>query len=84
MGVSAKSAELRNEVLALPAEERAELAVELLASLDDDVADDDPDELDRAWGEEMSRRSRQIASGEVKTVTWDGVLQRVAANRRSR
>jgi putative addiction module component (TIGR02574 family) len=82
MGVSAKSAELRNEVLALPTEERAELAVELLASLDDDVSDDDPDELDHAWGEEMVRRSQQIATGEVKTVTWDGVLQRVTANRR--
>ena len=43
MGVSAKSAELRDEVLALPAEERAELAVELLASLDDDA------EIDDAW-----------------------------------
>ena len=82
--MSAKSAELRNEVLALPTEERAELAVELLASLDDDVADADPDEVDRAWGDEMVRRSQQIASGEVKTVTWDDVLQRVAANRRSR
>ena len=83
--MNARSAELRNEVLALPTEERAELAVELLASLDDDIiADADPDEVDRVWGDEMVRRSAEIASGEVETVTWDDVLERVAANRRSR
>ena len=46
------------------------LAVELLASLDDDIAEDDPAEVDRAWGEEMARRSQQIAAGEVKTLSW--------------
>ena len=84
MSVSATPTALRDEALALPAEQRAELAVELLASLDDDISEEDPDEIDRAWGDEMLRRSAQIASGEVKTLTWDEVLAQVAENRRSR
>ena len=84
MSVSTTPSALRDEALALPAEQRAELAVELLASLDDDISETDPDEIDRAWGDEMLRRSAQIASGEVKTLTWDEVLDQVAANRRSR
>ena len=84
MPVSVTPAALRVEALALPAEQRAELAVELLASLDEDISDADPHEIDRAWGEEMQRRSAQIASGDVKTLTWDEVLDQVAASRRSR
>ncbi len=84
MSVSAMPSDLRDEALALPAEQRAELAVELLTSLDDEIAEDDQDEVDRAWGEEMTRRSAQIASGEVETLTWDEVLALVADNRRSR
>lgn len=83
MSVSATPSALRDEALALPAEQRAELAVELLASLDEDISDADPDEIDRAWGEEMQRRSAQIASGDAKTLTWDEVLDQVAASRRS-
>ncbi len=82
--MSAKSAALRTEVLALPIEERAVLAVELLASLDDDIAEDDPAEVDSAWGEEMARRSAQIAAGEVKSLSWSEVLEQVAASRSSR
>jgi len=82
--VNAKSAALRTEVLSLPTEERAVLAVELLASLDEDVSEDDPAEVDRAWGNEMVRRSQQITSGEVKTLSWSEVLEQVAANRKSR
>jgi hypothetical protein len=82
--VSAKSAELLIEVLALPTEERAELAVELLASLDDVDADVHATDVHRAWGEEMTLRSRQIASGEVETAKWDDVLQRDAHNRSNR
>jgi putative addiction module component (TIGR02574 family) len=84
MIVNAKSAALRDEVLALSIEERAELAVELLASLDEEVSHDDPEEIDHAWGEEMVRRSAQITSGEAKTLKWDEVLAQVAENRRSR
>lgn len=31
----------------------------------------DPDDIERAWGEEMLRRSQQIAAGEVRTMIWD-------------
>ena len=82
--MNAKSTALRTEVLSLPTEERAVLAVELLASLDGDVSEDDPADVDRAWGMEMVRRSQQITSGEVKTLSWSEVLEQVAANRKSR
>ena len=82
--MNAKSAALRTEVLSLPTRERAVLAVELLASLDEDVSEDDPAEVDRAWGNEMVHRSQQITSGEVKTLSWREVLEQVAASRNSR
>jgi putative addiction module component (TIGR02574 family) len=82
--VNARSAALRNELLALPLDERAEFAAELLASLDDEDSSDDPVEVDLAWRDELSRRSEQIATGAVATVGWDQVLERVADSRRTR
>lgn len=82
--VNAKTSALRNELLALPTEDRAVLAAELLASLDDEVSDADPAEIDRAWGDEMVRRSEQIATGEVTTLSWSEVLEQVVARRSSR
>ena len=55
--MSARSAALKSEVLALPRDERAEIAAEVLASLDDESGDD-PVGVERAWGDEMLRRSR--------------------------
>ena len=81
--VSAKSA-LLSEVLALPAEERVEIVAELLASLDDGGTGEDSDELDAIWAAEMSRRSQQLASGEVQAETWEHVLRRVAEGRQTR
>lgn len=59
------------------------LAAALLASLDDVVPDVDPAEVDRAWGNEMARRSRQIAAGEVVTSSWSEVLAQIAARRQT-
>ena len=81
--MSAKSA-LLSEVLALPTEERAEIVAELLASLDDAGTGEDSEELEAIWAAEMSRRSQQLASGEVQAETWDHVLRRVAEGRRTR
>ena len=82
--MNAASAALRSELLSLPAAERAVLAVELLASLDEDLSDFDPAEVDLAWGTEMVRRSQQITSGEVTTLSWIEVLEQVATNHKSR
>ncbi|MGB7877756.1 MAG: addiction module protein [Ilumatobacteraceae bacterium] len=82
--MNARSAALREELLALPLDERAEFAAELLASLDDEDTSDDPVEVDLAWRDELSRRSEQIATGTVATVGWDQVLERVADSRRTR
>ncbi len=82
--MNARSVTLREELLALPIDERAELAVDLLASLDDEAGLEDPADVDQAWSEELLRRSEQVSSGTASTVGWDQVLERVADNRRQR
>lgn len=82
--MNARSVALREELLALPVDERAELAAELLASLDDEASLGDPADVDQAWSEELLRRSEQVSSGTVSTVGWDQVLERVADRRRQR
>lgn len=82
--MNARSVALREELLALPVDERAELAVDLLASLDDEAGLEDPADVDQAWSEELLRRSEQVSSGTVSTVGWDQVLERVADNRHQR
>ena len=72
-----------NEVLALPTDERAEIVVELLASLDDAGASENFEELDAIWAAEMSRRSQQLASGAVQPESWDDVVRRVTDGRRT-
>jgi len=75
---------LRSEVLALPETARAQLAVELLDSLDDRPVETDRAELARIWADETARRAQQIDSGEVTTDSWDDVLAKVDVARRSR
>jgi putative addiction module component (TIGR02574 family) len=61
--------ELLQKALALPENERAELAGTLISSLDAVV---DPD-VDAAWQQEVARRLHEVQSGEVKTVAWEEV-----------
>jgi putative addiction module component (TIGR02574 family) len=58
--------------LALPESERAELAGNLISSLDSKV---DPD-ADAAWQQEVARRLRQVQSGEVRIVSWEQVREK--------
>jgi hypothetical protein len=51
------------EALTLPSRERAEVAGELLASLDEPSATD-PDALREAWAEELEHRARRALSGQ--------------------
>lgn len=67
--------ELLQRALTLPDDERAELAGNLIASLDK-VADPD---VDAAWQQEIARRSDEIRSGQVKTVSWETVQKKARA-----
>ncbi len=79
----AKTADdLRQEVLALPAPDRARLASELLASLDDEHVDEAA--VDHSWSEETARRAALLDAGEAELVTWEQVLERVDEHRAQR
>ena len=61
------------DALRLGEDERAELAAEILASLDGPA---DPD-ADEAWAEEIRRRIASIESGAAKLEPWDEVKRRI-------
>jgi putative addiction module component (TIGR02574 family) len=75
--------ELLAAALNLPPEERAELARDLLASLDegDDLA---PEEWEAAWSDEIEKRLREIRSGEAKLIDGDEALRQVRRQLQSR
>jgi len=56
---------IEHTVLNLPMQQRAELAHKLLLSLEDQ----DEDEIAEAWRVEALRRSAEIDSGSVKTIS---------------
>ena len=64
--------ELLQKALALPENERAELAGNLISSLDARI---DPD-VDAAWQQEVARRAQEVQSGKVKTVPWKEVRRK--------
>jgi putative addiction module component (TIGR02574 family) len=79
----AKTADdLRTEVLALPVEERARIASELLASLDSEAVDET--EVDELWSVETQRRAEMLDTGEAGRLTWDEIEQRFAERRAQR
>jgi putative addiction module component (TIGR02574 family) len=61
------------DALRLGPDERAELAVEVLASLDG-PADQD---AESAWKQEISRRVQAIEAGTVELESWDDVKRRI-------
>lgn len=64
------------EALKLPAPERADIAAELLESLDEEPADD-PEEVARAWAAEIERRARRVLDGESAGASWGEVQRRL-------
>jgi putative addiction module component (TIGR02574 family) len=73
--MSPRAQELLREALALPLNERADVAAQLLASLDDAKATD-PAEVEAAWAEEIERRARRVMAGETAGVPWEDVRRR--------
>ena len=70
-----RSVELLQKALALSEEERTDLAVSLLNSLD---SSPDPD-AEALWLEEISRRATGLDSGQSRTIPWDEVQSQVSA-----
>ena len=55
--MTSRAQEVLRDALALPVNERADVAAELLASLDDGSAEN-PAEVEAAWAAEIERRAR--------------------------
>jgi putative addiction module component (TIGR02574 family) len=68
---------LESEVLSLPHEDRARLAQLILVSLEEDAADADSENVERAWAEEIGRRVAEVRSGAVKLIPGDEVFKEI-------
>jgi putative addiction module component (TIGR02574 family) len=72
--------ELLEKALALSTQERGTLIDRLIASLDDEPAEEG---VETAWDEEIKRRVDDVRSGRVKTIPGEQVLARLKARRRN-
>lgn len=81
--MTSRAQELLREALTLPVEERADVAAELLASLDD-AETENPSEVEAAWAAEIERRARRVMAGESAGVHWEDVRRRAEAELRKR
>jgi len=71
--MSRSAAEVFEPALALPEEQRAEIAEELLASLAGEADADAESE----WGTEIERRLARIDAGQAKSLSMDESLARL-------
>ena len=74
--MTSRAQDLLREALTLPVEERADVAAELLASLDE-APPQDAAEVEAAWAREIERRARRVMSGESAGEPWEDVRARV-------
>jgi len=74
------AAHMLAEILRLPVDERAKLALELLRSLD---GDPEPGAAE-AWDAEIDRRGAAVDAGTVETMTLDEYRAHVRQRRASR
>jgi putative addiction module component (TIGR02574 family) len=81
--MSLRAQDLLREALALPLEERADVAAQLLASLED-AAVDKPAEVEAAWAAEIERRARRALADESAGTPWDDVRRRAGPELRQR
>ena len=68
---------LLREALALPEEDRADVAAELLASLNA-PSPDDPATVRTLWAQELERRARRALSGDAIAEDWASVRESLA------
>lgn len=63
------------QALRLPDKDRAELAANLIDSLDATVDED----TEAAWQEEIARRLKDVEAGNVRTIPWEEVRRKARA-----
>ena len=68
---------LVHEALQLPLNDRARIAADLLASLDDGP----DDQVEAAWAEEIERRARRVLAGNGHLEDWPSVRDRLRPGR---
>jgi putative addiction module component (TIGR02574 family) len=81
--MTSRAQDILRDALALPLDERADVAAELLASLDDAAAER-PADVEAAWAAEIERRARGALADESGGVAWDDVRRRAEADLRRR
>jgi putative addiction module component (TIGR02574 family) len=81
--MTSRAQEVLREALGWPVDERAELAAELLASLDDAEAEN-PAEVEAAWAAEIEKRARRVLTEESAGIPWEDVRRRAEAELRRR
>jgi putative addiction module component (TIGR02574 family) len=80
--MTSRAQELLREALTLPAAERADVAAELLASLDDEETD--TADIETAWATEIEKRARCVLAGESTAIPLEEVRRRAEAEIRKR
>jgi len=65
-GMNARAQQLLDELLQMPAEDRALIARELGASLEADEDEATQEEIEKAWAEEIERRVANVLEGRSK------------------
>ena len=72
-----KTKSILRAALALPQEQRAHLAAELLDSLEPSTAED-AESVARLWGAEIERRARRAIENQGDRESWESVRERTA------
>jgi len=73
--MSTRADTILGTALELPPKERAWLASELIASLDESKDSD----VEAAWAVEIERRIAEVESGEADTTSWEEARARIRA-----
>ena len=73
--MSTRADTILGTALALPPDERAWLAAELIASLEEGK----DTEIEAAWAAEIERRIDEVESGEAETASWEEARARIRA-----